>query len=176
MTESKTYTIHKSKKSLVDRFMDARESLRRTLEDTSHRLEIVDELKGVEFLNDARSSDLLSTRDSFKCLQKPIIWIAATTTHDRDYALIEKYVKLKIKGIVVYGTNGDDMMRKLEGLVESFAAGRSLEDAVQLAYKQAQDGDVVIFSPSCVPNDDFRNFVDRGVAYVQYVNKLEPIK
>ncbi len=176
MTETRTYTIHKSKKSLADRFMTARESLRRTLEDTAHRLEVVREVSGVEFLNDARSSDLLSTRDSFKCLQKPIVWLAATTPHERDYALIEKYVKYKIKAIVTYGSNGEDMRYKLEDFVENFDAGRSLEEAVVLAYKTALPGDVVIFSPSCVPSDDYRNFAERGMAYLQYTNNLKEKK
>lgn len=173
MSEGKTYTIHKSKKSLVDRFMNARESLRRSLEDTSHRLEIIREVKGVEFLNDARSSDLLSTRDSFKCIQKPVIWLAATTPHERDYALIEKYVKYKIKSVVMYGGNGDDMKYKLEHLVEEFASGRTLKDAVEIAYRMAGDGDIIMFSPSCVPTDEFRNFADRGAAFIRYVNELK---
>lgn len=173
MSEGKTYTIHKSKKSLVDRFMNARESLRRSLEDTSHRLEIVRELKGVEFLNDARSSDLLSTRDSFKCIQKPVIWLSATTPHERDYALIEKYVKYKIKSVVMYGGNGDDMKYKLEHLVEEFSSGRTLRDAVEISYRLASEGDVIAFSPSCVPSDDFRNFADRGSAFIRYVNELK---
>jgi len=173
MSESRTYTIHKSKKSLVDRFMNARESLRRTLEDTSHRLEIVRELYGVEYLNDARCSDLLSTRDSLKCLQKPVIWIAATTPHERDYALIEKYVKYKIKYIVVYGSNGDDMRFKLENFVDGFACGRTLDEAVNIARKVAEQGDVVIYSPSCVPSDEYRNFVDRGTAFIQFVSNLK---
>lgn len=173
MTDSRTYTIHKSKKSLVDRFMNARESLRRSLEDTTYRLEIVREHKGVTYLNDARSSDLLSTRDSFKCLQQPIIWLAATTPHERDYALIEKYVKYKIRSIVVYGSNGDDMRFKLENFVEHFAAGRTLDEAVLMAARLAMKGDAVIFSPSCVPSDEFRNFADRGLAFSQYTNQLK---
>lgn len=172
MNEGRTYTIHKSKKSLVDRFMTARDSLRRSLEDTSHRLEIVREVKDVQILNDARSSDLLSTRDSFKCIVKPIVWIAATTPHERDYALIEKYVKYKVKCIVVYGTNGEDMKYKLEHLVEHFSSTRTLEDAVKVAFKTCSKGDVLIYSPSCVPHDDFRNFAERGNAFLQYSKQL----
>lgn len=173
MSEGKTYTIHKSKKSLVDRFMTARESLRRSLEDTSHRLEIIRELDGTEFINDARSGDLLSTRDSLKCIQKPVIWLAATTPHERDYALIEKYVKYKVKCLVVYGGSGDDMKYKLEHLVEEFASGKSLRDAVDVARALASKDDAVIFSPSCVPTDDYSNFADRGSAFIRYVNELK---
>ncbi len=173
MTDTRSYTIHKSKKSLADRFMTARESLRRSLEDTAYRLEIVREHRGIQFLNDARSSDLLSTRDSLKCLQRPVIWIAATTPHERDYALIEKYVKYKIKAIVVYGSNGDDMRRKLDALVDFFGWGKTLAEAVGIANSCACEGDVVIYSPSCAPTDEYRNFVDRGSAYAHFINMLK---
>ncbi len=172
MSEGKTYTIHKSKKSQVDRILDARESLRKSLESTAHRLELLRELEGVEYYNDAKSVDLLSTRDSFKCIMKPIIWIAAATTHDRDYALIEKYVKYKIKHVMVYGIGGDDMRRRLQGMVEGFNTSADLKQAVDAASRAANEGDVVLFSPSCMPSDDYRNFADRGAAFSQYVNAL----
>lgn len=172
MNEGKTYTIHKSKKSQVDRILDARESLRKTLESTAHRIELVRERKSVEYLNDARSVDLLSTRDSFKCILKPIVWIAAATAHDRDYALIEKYVKYKIKHVVVYGSGSDDMQRKLNKLVDGVSNARDLHQAVLLSASIAAPNDVVLFSPSCIPGDDYRNFADRGAAFTRYVNEL----
>lgn len=172
MSEARNYTIHKSKKSQTDRFLDARESLRKTLEDTTFRLETVRELNGIEFINDARSTDLLSTRDSFKCVLKPIVWLASATPHDRDYALIEKYVKYKIKSIVVYGGNGDDMKNKLGGFVEKFSAARDLREAVSLAFQMSTAGDVVVFSPSCTPTDAYRNFADRGGAFKKYIEDL----
>jgi UDP-N-acetylmuramoylalanine--D-glutamate ligase len=173
MNEGRTYTIHKSKKSQTDRALDARESLRRTLESTAHRLELVRTLREVEYFNDARSVDLLSTRDSFKCMLKPIVWIAAATPHDRDYALLEKYVTYKIKSIVVCGTGGDDMRRKLEHMVEKFLSVRDLSTAIALASREASAGEAVLYSPSCIPTDEFRNFVDRGTTFARIVNELK---
>lgn len=173
MTDSKTYTIHKSKKSQTDRFLDARQSLRKNLESTSFRLETVSEMRDIEFINDVRSMDLLSTRDSFKCVLKPIIWIASATPHERDYALLEKYVKYKIKSVVVYGGNGEDMKQKLEQMVDKFVVARDLKDAVGIAYHMAGPGEAVVFSPSCSPNDAYRNFADRGMAFKKYIEELK---
>ncbi len=171
--EGKSYTIHKSKKSQSDRFMEARESLRRALESTSHRLEKVAEIDDVEFVSDTRSTDLLSTRDTFKCVLRPIVWIAGTTSHERDYSLLEKYVKYKVKNIILYGGNGEDMRQKLDAYVDSFHIEDGLEAAVALAFEKSSPGDAVIYSPSCAAVDDFLDFSDRGSAFKRIVKQLE---
>jgi UDP-N-acetylmuramoylalanine--D-glutamate ligase len=173
MPEGKSYTIHKSKTSPVNRDLTARESLKRALEKTAHRMDSVRTVGGVEFINDARSTDLLSTRDSMKCIMKPAIWLAATTPHERDYALIEMYVKYKIKAIVVYGAEGHDMHAKLEHLVDDFVNADHLQKAVLLCYEIAEQNDLVIYSPSCLPNDEYKNFFDRGIAFREFVNQLD---
>lgn len=165
--ENKSYSIHKSKKSQVDRIMEARESLRKNLESTAHRLERVLEYEGVEYISDTRSTDLLSTRDTFKCTMKPIIWLAGSTAHERDYSLLEKYVKYKIKSIVVYGLGAEDMKSKLKNLVEGITTAESLEDAVSKSIEIAKNGDVVIFSPSCGLKDQYEDFAQRGLAFKQ---------
>jgi len=169
--ENKSYSIHKSKKSQVDRIMEARESLRKNLESTAHRLERVLEHNGVEYVSDTRSKDLLSTRDTFKCTLKPIIWLAASTAHDRDYSLLEKYVKYKIKSIVVYGPGAEDMTQKLKNLVENMIQETSLEAAIKKCSEIAKRGDVVIFSPSCVMKDKYEDFAQRGLAFKQILKQ-----
>ncbi len=169
MPGGKSYTIHKSKKSTVDRDLTARESLKKSLANTAYRMESVKEVDGIEFVNDARSTDLLSTRDSFKCIMKPAIWLSATTPHERDYALLEKYIRYKIKAIVVYGGDGNDMRAKLDHLVDDFVRTDNLEEAVVVCHNIAETDDLVIYSPSCLANDEYRNFVDRGTAFKRFV-------
>lgn len=169
--EGKSYSIHSSKKSQVDKIMDARESLKKNLANTAHRLELIAEENGVEYISDTRSTDLLSTRDTFKCTLKPIIWMAASTPHDRDYSLLQKYIKYKIKSIVVYGAGADDMKNKLHQLVEGIYTEEDLEKATIRAMEIAQKGDVVIFSPSCAPKDDYTDFAERGMAFRQILEK-----
>ncbi len=173
MEDKKTYTIHQSKKSLVDRGHDAPDKLRTLLENTEYRLDTVAEINDVRFVNDSRAIDLLSTRDTLKCLMKPLIWIAAAPAHERDYALIMKHVRYKVKRIVVYGGSADYMKRHLGPLVERFNETADLASAVEQAYKWAVKNDTVVFSPGCLPNDDYRNFVDRGDAFKNMVNALK---
>ena len=174
MNQNKSFSIHNSKKSLVDRFLTARKSLVKNLEETSHRVELAAEINGVDFINDARSMDLLSTRDSFKCIVRPIIWIAVAPPHERDYALIEKYLRFKIKSVIVYGTNSDDFETKVKGLVGELKVASSLENAVEISRVISSDGDAVLFSPGCQGNNDgFLNFVERGNAFKKLVLNIQ---
>jgi UDP-N-acetylmuramoylalanine--D-glutamate ligase len=172
MQNPRNFTIHKSKKSLVDRMMTARKSLINHLDSTDHRLEIVDTIEGVTYINDSKATGILDTRDSLKCLNQPVVWIGCVTPHDRDYSLIEKYVKYKIKSIVVFGSGGDDVKRQFEDKVERFVKVGNLYDAVAQASRLAMAGDAILFSPSCASFDMFANYVERGNAFKKAVNQL----
>lgn len=172
MSNPRSFTIHKSKKSLVDKLMTARKSLINNIGEMDHRLERVGEVNGVSFLNDSKATTILDTRDSLKCVNKPIIWIVCSTPFERDYSLIEKYVRYKIKSIVVFGTGGDDLKFRFEDEVENFSRVGSLYEAVAKAQGNAIDGDTVLFSPSCASFDLFDNYVERGNAFKKVVKQL----
>ena len=55
MSNPRSFTIHKSKKSLVDKLMTARQSLVKDLDTMDHRLETVDEIYGVTYINDSKA-------------------------------------------------------------------------------------------------------------------------
>lgn len=172
MSNPRSFTIHKSKKSLVDKLLTARQSLVKNLDTMDHRLEKVDEIHGVSFINDSKATGILDTRDSLKCINKPIVWIACSTPHERDYSLIEKYVKYKIKSIVVFGNEGDDIKHMFSNMVENFVRVSNMYEAVAQAQKFSCPGDVVLFSPSCASFGLFANYVERGNAFKKVVSQL----
>src|SRR5690554_1262352 len=169
----KTYTIHKSKISQAEKDLTASESLRRNLDKTSYRVDTIDTIKGVEFICDTRAVDLLSARDTFKYIEKPIVWISGKPNHERDYSLIEIYLVEKLRGIVVYGNNGVESRNKLTGFVEHFEAVTTLAEAVHAAFNMANKNDAVVYSPSCAVNDGYLNYVDRGTDFKRIIKGLK---
>ncbi|GEM_PF-2041574 len=169
MSTNKSYTIHKSKKSLSDKALDAGENLKRSIDELEHRNEWIADFKDISFVNDARSCDILSTRDTFKCILKPIVWLSANTPHDRDFALIEKYLKFKVKSIVVYAHPAEAMKNKIGHLVEEFKFEYKIEDALKTAFDLADSGDCILFSPGCLPEDGYASYVERGNAFRQAI-------
>jgi len=146
--------------------------LRRNLKRTTYRVDSVKTLNGVEFICDTRATDLLSTRDTFKYLEKPIVWISGKPQHERDYSLLENYLTHKIKAIVIYGGPSDDMENKLAQFVESFDSKTTLKEAVTAAHSVAKKGDVIVYSPSCAVKDDYLNYVDRGKDFLRIIETL----
>ena len=171
-SKKKSYTIHKSKKSQSDKNLSAGDNLRRNLERTTYRVDSVKTLNGIEFICDTRSTDLLSTRDTFKYIEKPIVWISGKPLHERDYSLLENYLTHKIKAIVVYGGPSEDMQQKLGSFIESFDSKITLADTVKAAYEVAKEGDAVVYSPSCAVKDDYLNYVDRGKDFLRIIETL----
>lgn len=169
----RSYTIHKSKISQAEKDLTASESLRRNLEHTPYRVDTIATINNVEFICDTKAKDLLSTRDTFKYIEKPIVWISAKPKHERDYSLIEIYLEKKLRGIVMYGSHGVDSRNKLNEFVENFEVETTLEDAVVKAQEIANGGDAVVLSPSCMAHDGYMNYVDRGKAFKQIVINLQ---
>ena len=118
--EKKSYTIHKSKESQIDKELAASAGLRRNLRKRVYRVVSLGDVNGVEFICDTKAVDLFATRDTFKFLVKPMVWLSATASHERDYSLLEKYLDKKGKAIVAYGENCADMQAKLSNFVEKF--------------------------------------------------------
>jgi len=167
------YTIHKGKKSQSKTSKIALSRLQKSLADTAYRMDLVDIVDGVSFLNDSRAVDLLSTKDSFKCLPGKTVWLTTTTPYERDFALIEKYISKNINAIVVYGAKAIEMRLQLESLVSAFFTVADLKEAVNASFEVAEAPESVIYSPSCVAEDGYINFVDRGQAFEKYVKHLK---
>lgn len=52
-------------------------------------------------------------------------------------------------------------------------AATDLNQAVQLAAKQAKSSDAVLLSPACASLDMFKNYAHRAEVFIQAVNELE---
>jgi UDP-N-acetylmuramoylalanine--D-glutamate ligase len=52
-----------------------------------HRLQFVDTVNGVEYINDSKATDINSTWYSLEYMNKSVIWIVGTTDIDADYSL-----------------------------------------------------------------------------------------
>jgi UDP-N-acetylmuramoylalanine--D-glutamate ligase len=157
--------------STTNEFLKARTTGLNNFGDIAHRLELVAELNGVEWINDSKSTDLNSSWYSLELMQKPVIWIVGSSELEEDYAVFEKLVKFKVKTIVCFGKMETRIKYSLGHLVESYRHVDNLEDAVDWTWDLAKSGDAVLFSPACSSFDLFDDFRDRGNRFNELVNK-----
>jgi UDP-N-acetylmuramoylalanine--D-glutamate ligase len=168
----KSFTIHKGKKSQVDDFIHARKRMLEELNQVQHRLEAVDEIGSVTYVNDSSATSVMSTVDSMRCIPDPVVWICCATPYDRDFILMSSIVRHKVKAIVMCGKEASDVRSVLEGAVEKFKITEDLKSAVTAASEIAVAGDVVLFSPSCAPGRFYKDVAERGEDFRTLVSEL----
>lgn len=161
---------------IAARILDIRkETIREGLADfhnAEHRLEFVNTVHGIDFINDSKATNVNSTWYALESMQKPIIWIAGGVDKGNDYEMLSEMVKQKVKVIICLGTDNKKIKKAFGALVPEFIETTSATDAVRAAYKMGKKGDVVLLSPACASFDLFKNYEDRGQQFKAAVRAL----
>ena len=148
-----------------------RESLQ-TFQSLEHRMEPVATIRGVEFINDSKATNVNSTWFALESMNKPTILILGGVDKGNDYSILMELVKEKVKAIVCMGTNNDKIHEVFGSAVSLMLNTTSAEEAVQAAFHFASKGDVVLLSPACASFDLFKNYEDRGNQFKEAVKDL----
>ena len=137
-----------------------------------HRMEFVATVKGVDFINDSKATNVNSTWYALESMQKPTILILGGVDKGNDYALVADLVREKVKAIVCMGTDNSKLIEFFKGKVEQIIEVDSAKKAVNASFKLAEKGDVVLLSPACASFDLFKNYEDRGQQFKESVKEL----
>lgn len=151
------------------------ENLRQSLSDfqgVEHRLEKVAKVRGIQFINDSKATNVNSCWYALQSMKTKVILILGGTDKGNDYAEIEQLVKDKVRALVFLGVDNSKLHKFFDGKVEKIEDTSSMQDAVKKAYDLAQEGDTVLLSPCCASFDLFKNYEDRGKQFKEYVRKL----
>ncbi len=136
-----------------------------------HRLEYVGEIGNVAFYNDSKSTTAESIECALRAFDSKIHLIAGGKDKGCDFSVINEAVKQSVKSITLIGEAKERMMSQWKGLAPIQTA-ESLEQAVEVAFKNAVDSEKVIFSPGCSSFDMFKNFEHRGDCFRSIIGKL----
>lgn len=134
-----------------------------------HRLESVEEIDDVFYINDSKATNIDSTWFALESMEKPVIWIVGGTDKGNDYHILEQLVVQKVKALVCLGIDNSKLKGFFEGKVPNLVETRSMKDAVNQAANFAKPGDVVLLSPACASFDLFENYEDRGRQFKEAV-------
>jgi UDP-N-acetylmuramoylalanine--D-glutamate ligase len=142
-----------------------------TFQSLEHRMESVASIRGVEFINDSKATNVNSTWYALESMTKPTILILGGIDKGNDYALIKDLVKEKVKAIVCLGIDNEKIFEAFKDEVKVVSTG-SAEEAVQVSFSLASVGDAVLLSPACASFDLFKNYEDRGKQFKEAVKNL----
>ena len=137
-----------------------------------HRMEHVATVRGVEFINDSKATNVNSTWYALESMTKPTILILGGVDKGNDYSLIAELMKEKVKAIICLGTDNSKIHEAFDHIVGTIVNTNNALDAVHAAFHFAGKGDVVLLSPACASFDLFKNYEDRGNQFKQAVKEL----
>ncbi len=148
-----------------------REGLK-TFRNAPHRLESVGVIKGIEFVNDSKATNVDSVVYALGSYTQPLVWIAGGIDKGNDYSIIKEEVRKKVRALICLGKDNSKLREAFTGVVPKIMETVRVTDLVRMALEAAQQGDVVLLSPACASFDLFRNYEDRGNQFRQAVQEL----
>lgn len=137
-----------------------------------HRLETVTKVRGMEFINDSKATNVNSTWYALESMTKPVIWIAGGIDKGNDYSVLQPLVKSKVRGMICLGLDNTKLHSAFGKCVDIMVNVTNMNDAVRMAYNLGNSGDAILLSPACASFDLFENYEDRGKKFKDAVVQL----
>jgi UDP-N-acetylmuramoylalanine--D-glutamate ligase len=161
---------------IVAKLMDVSdEQLRTSLSDfkgVPHRLEKVATVRGVQYINDSKATNVNSCWYALQSMRTKTVLILGGVDKGNDYTEIEELVRNKARALVFLGKDNSKLHTFFDGKVDEIRDAVSMKEAVDAAYELAQKGDTVLLSPCCASFDLFKNYEDRGDQFKACVRML----
>ncbi|MGC9031770.1 MAG: glutamate ligase domain-containing protein, partial [Minisyncoccia bacterium] len=139
-----------------------------------HRMEKVIEIDGITFINDSKSTNPHSVKNSILSLKgkNNIILILGGKDKGFPYRQLTKYLKKRVKFIILLGEAKERIRKELAPSNIPMEYVENLKEAVILSKKIGKKGDFVLFSPGCSSFDMFKNYKERGDVFKKEVFSL----
>ncbi len=141
-------------------------------QNTSHRLEEIATVRGINFINDSKATNVNATWYALESMHRPVIWITGGQDHGNNYNILKGLVGEKVKAMVCIGIDNSNIISFFNDKIDLILETADMFDAVRAAYSLGQPGDVALLSPACPSFDLFDNYADRGKRFREAIFNL----
>jgi len=128
-------------------------------------------VKGIQFYNDSKATNVDAAIRAVKSFDRPLILIAGGRHKGSDYRPLVKACKGTVKGAVFMGEAAGLLAQAFTDEIP-YSLAENMRDAVSSAFRQAENGDVVLLAPACSSFDMFENYDHRGRAFKAAVEEV----
>jgi UDP-N-acetylmuramoylalanine--D-glutamate ligase len=136
-----------------------------------HRLEYVATIKGVEYFNDSKATNVDATIKALESFPKNIHLILGGKDKGSDYTVLNDLLRERVKRVYTIGAAAEKIESQIKGAAEVVHA-ETLENAIRRASAVAEPGDVVLLAPACASFDQFQSYNHRGRVFKEVVQAL----
>lgn len=145
-----------------------------------HAFEKIDTIDGIDFINDSKATNVIATYAAiesigYKCNNnrntKNIILIMGGYDKGNDYSSLIEPIKRKVKCMILLGEHTHNIQKAFRDNCKLFYSDK-MEEAVNVAHKNAEEGDIVLLSPANASFDMYTDYKARGEAFNNAVHSL----
>jgi len=143
-----------------------------------HRLELVAEINGVQFVNDSKAENLEALHQALLAVragrggEPNVLLIAGGRDKGLEFHDVGPVLSKRVKHAFIMG-EAAERIRSAWGLFTPCTSVGSLLEAMQQAASEVACGDVVLLSPACSSFDQFRDYQQRGQLFCQAVKSTD---
>ncbi|MCI2425261.1 UDP-N-acetylmuramoyl-L-alanine--D-glutamate ligase [Candidatus Acetothermia bacterium] len=139
------------------------------------RLQYAGIVDQVMIYNDSKSTTADSTAAAIASFSAPIILLMGGRDKREGYKeLAQQIITAQIKHVILYGEAAPFLNEIL--LQAGYTTTQSVDDlaqALHLGLTHADCGDILLFSPACASYDQYRNYEERGQAFIDLLHQQQ---
>lgn len=138
-----------------------------------HRLEFVSSKNKRYFYNDSKATNILATEQALNAFDSPTILLAGGLDRGDDFSSLVPLLK-NVKALVLFGQTKEKLKNigMLAGIT-SISLVETMQEAVETAYNESDENDVILLSPACASWDQYKTFEERGNLFIENIKKLD---
>ena len=136
-----------------------------------HRLEPVATVRGVEFYNDSKATNVDATIKALESFSGNIHLILGGKDKGSDYSVLNPLLRERTRRVYLIGAAAEKIGSQIQGSTAITHSG-TLERAVRQSFEAASPGDVVLLAPACASFDQFNSYEHRGRVFKELVGAL----
>jgi UDP-N-acetylmuramoylalanine--D-glutamate ligase len=135
-----------------------------------HRLEFVATIRGVDYYNDSKATNVDATIKALESFPANIHLILGGKDKGSDYSVLNELLRQRVKRVYTIGVAAEKIESQIKDVEVVHA--ETLENALRKADAVAEAGDVVLLAPACASFDQFKSYEHRGRVFKEIVRGL----
>ena len=137
----------------------------------AHRSQWVDEIDGVEWINDSKATNVGAAQASIDGRDRPVILIAGGQSKGADMSHMVDSLRRRVKLVLLLGEDAGRLQQAWKAATRVQRVS-DMREAVERANAAAVSGDCVLLAPACASFDMYEKFEARGEDFMQRVAEL----
>jgi len=145
----------------------------RTFGGVAHRMQLVAEIDGVEYINNSMCTNVDAAVRSIESVESSVIVICGGRDKNLDYTALADVFVRKVKHVILIGEARNTLKEYCDKAgYSAVSEAENMFDAINRGRTLADTGDVVLLAPVCSSFDMYGSFEERGEDFCQAVKGL----